>query len=281
MRSHEQGLMMTDTVKSDNATDVFDHSADPHFLAYYEQHSVSAATMDRFRTVRDKSLELLGATQGRRRLAVADIGCGPGTQCQLWAELGHEVFGIDVSEPFIRLAQQRAAEAGLAIRYDVGSATRLPYADSSMDVSLLPELLEHVEDWRTCLDEAVRILKPGGLLYLSTTNALCPKQQEFNLPWYSWYPGFLKRRYERLALTTRPELANFAKYPAVHWFTFAELARYLSQRRMHCRDRFDMIDAKAGGALRRLALGLVRNVRPLRQLGYVFTPYTVVYAIKS
>ncbi len=62
-------------------------------------------------------------------------------------------------------------------------------------------------------------MRPGGVLYLTTTSCLCPSQMEFRLPLYSWYPGFLKRRYERLAKTTRPELANFAIYPAVHWFS--------------------------------------------------------------
>ncbi len=95
---------------------------------------------------------------------------------------------------------------------------------------MLPELLEHVEDWQTCLNEAVRALRPGGALYLSTTNALNPVQDEFELPFYSWYPGFLKRHYERLAVTTRPELVNHAKYPAVHWFTFFGLKPYLRAR---------------------------------------------------
>ena len=84
-----------------------------------------------------------------------------------------------------------------------------------MDVALLPELLEHVANWQDCLNEAARIVKPGGLLYLSTTSWLCPMQQEFNLPLYSWYPGFLKRKYERLAVTTRPEIANHCKYPCL------------------------------------------------------------------
>ena len=76
-----------------------------------------------------------------------------------------------------------------------------------MDVCLLPELLEHVADWQSCLKEAPRVLRSGGLLYLSTTNVLRPRQEEFNLPLYSWYPGPLKRYCERLAMTTRPALA--------------------------------------------------------------------------
>lgn len=64
---------------------------------------------------------------------VVDIGCGAGTQCRIWAERGHNVFGIDVNEPLIELARRRAQEAGLAIRFETGSATQLPLKDESMD----------------------------------------------------------------------------------------------------------------------------------------------------
>ena len=158
-------------------------------------------------------------------LRVADIGCGAGTQSLLWAELGHSVFGLDVNAPLVEVAQRRAAERGLPVDFRVGTATALPLEDSSVDVCLLPELLEHVPDWEACLREAARSLDVGGLLYVSTTNVLCPVQSEFNLPLYSWYPSFVKRRYERLAVTTRPAIANYAKYPAVNWFTFYASAR--------------------------------------------------------
>jgi 2-polyprenyl-6-hydroxyphenyl methylase/3-demethylubiquinone-9 3-methyltransferase len=117
-----------------------------------------------------------------RQLNIADIGCGAGTQARLWAQGGHRVFGLDVNEPLIRLARQRTEEAGLVIRFEVGTATALPWADRTMDVRLLPELLEHVADCQACLNEAARVLRPGGLLYLSTTNVLCPRQDEFNAP---------------------------------------------------------------------------------------------------
>lgn len=262
---------------------VWDHSSDKSFVDYYEQHSLTPETIQRFTSIRDKALNLLASQPGKSasNLQVADIGCGTGTQSQLWAQLGHRAHGLDVNGPLIDIARRRAIDAGLEISFDIGSATELPYPDASMDVVLLPELLEHVADWQRCLDEAIRILKPGGLLYLSTTNWLCPIQQEFNLPAYSWYPGSLKRRYEKLAVTSRPEIANYCRYPAVNWFSFYSLAAYLAKRGFASLDRFDMIETADKGALIRLVLTLIKRLPPLRFIGHVLTPGSTVFAIKE
>jgi len=263
-------------------TSAFDHTSDPNFVHYYQEESLSPQTYQRFKTVRDKMLKLAKTSSlERSKFAVLDIGCGTGSQCHLWAELGHDVTGIDVNAALIDIARSRAAESKLEMRFEVGSATRLPFENETFDVCLLPELLEHVEDWESCLSEACRVLKPSGLLYLSTTNLLCPVQQEFNLPLYSWYPGPLKHRYERLAVTTRPELANYARYPAVHWFTFRQLAKFLKQRGLDCLDRFDMIDVShlAGGA--RVVVTLARWIPLARWFGQVLTPTTILFAVKK
>jgi len=258
-----------------------EHGSDPRFYAYYEKESVSEATVARFRTIKDKLLAL-GARHGIRveSLDVLDIGCGAGTQSRLWADAGHRVRGLDVNAPLIELARQRATEAGLGIEFDTGTATGLPYPDRSMDVCLLPELLEHVADWESCLNEAVRVLRVDGLLFLSTTNFLCPAQQEFNLPLYSWYPRFIKRRCEHLAVTTKPALANYAKYPAVHWFSYYGLAAYLEARGVRCFDRFDMIDTTRLSTVPRAAIAAARAAAPLRFFGHVMTEGTSVFGIK-
>jgi 2-polyprenyl-6-hydroxyphenyl methylase/3-demethylubiquinone-9 3-methyltransferase len=150
-----------------------------------------------------------------------------------------------------------------------------------MDICLLPELLEHVADWRTCLMEASRVLRPKGLLYLSTTNVLCPSQQEFNLPLYSWYPGVLKRYCERLALTSRPEIANHARYPAVNWFSFYGLSRFLAPLGFRCLDRFDLIDLESKSGSARAVVALLQRSRLLRVLAHVATPGTALVGIRS
>lgn len=272
--------MPQDRTETDSSAS-FDHESDPRFYAHYERDSLSPETFARFRTTKDKLLALANrhgiATE---HLDVLDIGCGAGTQCRLWAEAGHRVHGLDVNAPLIDLARRRAAQAGFAIVFEVGTATELPYAENSMDVCLMPELLEHVADWRRCVDEAVRVLRPRGLLFLSTTNYLCPMQQEFTLPLYSWYPGFIKHKFERLAVTTRPELANYAKYPAVHWFSYYQLAAYLAARGMQCFDRFDLIDTSRLSPVSRFAVAAARAAAPLRFIGHTLTEGTMVFGIK-
>ena len=111
-----------------------------------------------------------------------------------------------------------------------GSAENIPLKNKFVDFCIVPELLEHVADWEKCLDEFSRILKPNGILFISTTNKLCPVQNEFNLPFYSWYPDFLKKKYEKLAVTSRPEIVNFAKFPAVNWFTVFQLGERITKK---------------------------------------------------
>jgi ubiquinone/menaquinone biosynthesis C-methylase UbiE len=157
------------------------------FVNYYAKASQTAQAYQRFRSLRASVLRVLERTgSAKRPLEVADIGCGAGTQSLVWAELGHHPHGIDVNERLLELADKRARDAGYVIETRVGSAVKLPWSDASMDVCLVIELLEHVAHWEACLSECQRVLKPGGVLFLTTSNKLCPIQQEFDLPLYSW-----------------------------------------------------------------------------------------------
>lgn len=248
------------------------------FYTYYERQSSGDVALRRFDMIQAALLRVLGQPDAPVR--VADIGCGAGTQSRLWAAKGHQVFGADINEALIGLARRRAAQSGLTIQFSVASATALPWEDASLDLCIAPELLEHVADWESCLAEMVRVLRPGGALFISTSNKLCPRQEEFALPLYSWYPAPLKRRYERLARTTRPELAGYATYPAVNWFTYYGLRRHLAKQGLRCLDRFDMMDLARHGKLAGGLVRLMRKLPPLRWLGHVATPYTVLLGLK-
>lgn len=255
-------------------------NADPRFVDYYAQASTSEPTRRRFESTRRAAMALreqMGLSNAA--LDVVDVGCGAGAQSMLWANGGHRVFGIDISAPLIEVAQQRAEQSAPTARFAVGSATELPMADASVDVVLLSELLEHMSEWSPVVDEALRVLRPGGVLYLSTTNRLCPIQDEFNLPAYSWYPSALKKVCERKAVTTHGHWVQYASYPAVHWFSFYELRDYLDARGFTAQDRFDVMDAGTSG-LRAAVVGAVRKWAPLRFIGQVLTPYTMLVGIR-
>lgn len=255
-------------------------SDDKRFFEYYKTASESPETLERSRGIYDSLVACMQSdgVDTAQPLDVADIGCGAGTQSMLWARAGHRVSGIDINTDLIELARNRAAAAGLPVTFLVGSADALPWDSGKFDVCIVPELLEHVETWERCLDEVCRIVKPGGYLFLTTTNRLCPKQQEFNLPAYSWYPSWLKRKCLELARTTRRDWVEYAQYPAVNWFSPGELARELRRRGYSSFDRFDLIARRNPSGAKSALARLVASSGALRQLAYLATPYTLLVA---
>jgi len=259
-----------------------DHSSHQKFYDYYAEASQSPETLSRFRALRDAILRV-GRTHGLGSglLEVADIGCGAGTQSLVWAELGHKVYGLDINKPLLELADQRAAAQGFQIEFQLGSSTEIPWASESMDICIVLELLEHVANWQACIKECARVVRSGGILVITTTNKLCPLQDEFNLPLYSWYPGKVKRHFEKLAVTTRRDLANYATYPAVNWFTFYSLRDALAPYGFHGMDRFDVMDLEKKQRVVKVAVNLIRAVPMLRLLAHVASQGTLILGIKG
>lgn len=268
--------------ESEPTSQPWEHSSHQAFFEYYRDESTSKQTFERFKSIRRTLLRVLAEDRGEKttELEVADIGCGAGTQCMLWAELGHKVHGLDVNEPLVELARQRTEQMGITARFEVGSATNLPFEDQSMDVCILPELLEHVRDWQRVLDECARILRPQGILYLSTTNKLSPVQYEFRLPLYSWYPGPAKRYVEKLSKTTQPWLAGYATYPAVNWFTPFQLQRELKARGLEPKDNFTVMDPTDFNSIKTVVASAIQRISLLKRLALAALPYSTIFAIK-
>jgi SAM-dependent methyltransferase len=86
---------------------------------------------------------------------VLDVGCGDGTWCRSLATDSRLVVGVDVD------ARHLSPTDG--VRYVVGSAEALGFADASFDAVTLTMVLHHVDAGRA-LGEAVRVLVPGGVL---------------------------------------------------------------------------------------------------------------------
>lgn len=99
---------------------------------------------------------------------ILDIGCGGGFLTHFLAKKGHCVKGIDLSPQSLEIAKQ--LDPTQTIEYKRASAYALPYADASFDVCCAMDLLEHVENPAQVIQEASRVLKPGGLFFFHTFN---------------------------------------------------------------------------------------------------------------
>jgi ubiquinone/menaquinone biosynthesis C-methylase UbiE len=155
------------------------------------------------------------------------VGCGP--KPRTVTELVGMQYEVAAVEPVIGFAQAAQAFVGNRAAIIVGSAERMALPDESQDVVLCESILEHVESPRLALTEVYRLLKPGGLAWISTTNkwrfSWRGRNSEYNVPFFNWFPPVLQEAYVFHHLHNDPSLANYSLRPAVHWFTYAMLCR--------------------------------------------------------
>lgn len=103
-------------------------------------------------------------------LSLVDIGCGGGLIAEPMCRLGAKVLGVDASETNIRVADLHAKAGGLAIDYRATTAEQLAMEGQQFDVVLALEIIEHVADVELFYDSISALVKPNGLLILSTLN---------------------------------------------------------------------------------------------------------------
>lgn len=99
---------------------------------------------------------------------VLDCATGTGYGAALLAKHCGSVDGVDLSDVAIKFARDNYHAKNL--RFQVGSAYQLPFADSTFDVFCSIETIEHVDKPDQLVKEAIRVLKPGGLFIVSTPN---------------------------------------------------------------------------------------------------------------
>lgn len=135
---------------------------------FYEDPAVPVAsgTPRSLRQARMLAAALGPATA--RTATVLDIGCGDGTAAATAAPLlaGHRVIGVDWSQDALKRAHARLPYVVRGELTDGG----LPFADGAADAVLFSEVVEHLVDPDSALDELRRVLAPGGHLMLSTPN---------------------------------------------------------------------------------------------------------------
>ena len=114
----------------------------------------------------ERNLRSLSCLSGLR---ILDIGCGAGLLCEPFTRLGAQVIGIDPSATNIAAARLHADKGHLSIAYRCTTVEEMDVRER-FDIVLAMEVVEHVTDVGVFLKRCTAMLKPGGLMVISTLN---------------------------------------------------------------------------------------------------------------
>lgn len=127
-----------------------EHAADGAYNAHYDRPAVLAT---------------LGSVQGAE---VLDAACGPGLYAQALLDAGARVTGFDASPVMVELARRRVGDRARVDRAVLGEP--LPYADDAFDAAVCALAIHHAGDRCAALTELRRVVRPGGVLVVSTSH---------------------------------------------------------------------------------------------------------------
>ncbi len=96
-----------------------------------------------------------------------EIGCSAGYYSQRLVDRGAQVFGMDLNAELVAKAARHCTKG----RFCSADAGHLPFATASFDAVVMLEVIEHVGEEAPVVEEILRVLKPGGMLFLSTPHA--------------------------------------------------------------------------------------------------------------
>ncbi len=151
--------------------------------------------------------------RGRR---VLDFGSGNGAQTIELVQHGCTITACDIDEHDLTVLRDYCRDRNIgSVTPVVYDGSRLPFPDDHFDVVVSYAVLEHVEDESQALEEIRRVLRPGGDFVISVPNkwwvfethgARLPLLPWNRVPFFSWLPKFIHRRYARARIYRRKDL---------------------------------------------------------------------------
>ena len=168
-----------------NTADFVSQSADQGELAQFGRHArawwdregpfapLHRINPARLGYIRSQAMQRLRLRSGPKPLAsvqALDIGCGGGLVAEPLARMGAETLGIDLVADSIVAARQHARGQSLPLSYRIASAEELADDGRSFDLVTCLEVVEHVRSPGAFLSTVAELVRPGGVLVLSTLN---------------------------------------------------------------------------------------------------------------
>jgi ubiquinone/menaquinone biosynthesis C-methylase UbiE len=130
---------------------------------------------------------------------ILDMACGCGTFIYYGLLNGMDVWGIDPEDWKHQFNRAKCDKYGYPIewksRFIKGVGENLPFPNSYFDFVASYQTLEHVQNVEKCLSEMVRVLKPGGVIFLQAPDYTGTYEGHYRLPWLPLFPKQIARIY--------------------------------------------------------------------------------------
>ncbi|HYD18438.1 MAG TPA: bifunctional 2-polyprenyl-6-hydroxyphenol methylase/3-demethylubiquinol 3-O-methyltransferase UbiG [Patescibacteria group bacterium] len=133
-------------------------------------HQLNPVRLDYIRRMALAHFGLADRVKALQGLSVADIGCGGGLVAEPLYRMGASVTGVDAGAENIKAATAHAAAHGLDITYLATTGEALAAKGKKFDIVTALEIVEHVADVEEFMAGLAKLVKPGGLLVMSTLN---------------------------------------------------------------------------------------------------------------
>lgn len=146
-------------------------------------------------------------TQGRQGLSILNVGAATGRSTEILQPFG-EVRSVEYDEPCYLYCRD-------VLRLDIvqASVTDLPFEDDSFDLVCCLDVIEHVEDDTKGIQELVRVCKPGGTVFLTTSAYMSLWSDHDRLNHH--FRRYLMRELEERFATTKGMAARRTYYNAL------------------------------------------------------------------
>lgn len=131
---------------------------------------------------------------------ILDVGSGYGSFTIAGIQNGYDCHGIEIADFEHQISKERAIDANIDPSvFTHGSALELPYPNETFDIVTFWNVLEHINDHKTAIKEANRVLKPGGKIFIIAPNYFAFRNEaHYLIPWVPLFPRPLARIYLRL-----------------------------------------------------------------------------------
>jgi SAM-dependent methyltransferase/uncharacterized protein YbaR (Trm112 family) len=205
-----------------------------------------------------------------RNRVVLDIGCGAGAVGAMFGHCGAHYIGIDHSRHAAMYSLRHLRAAGGDGFTAQGNAEALPLMDDSIDVVYSNGVLHHTPNFQTAMDEAFRVLKPGGKAIIALYATYSTQFGVLRLL------GVLKGKFSRRSMDSWMGEASEGAWrtqnrlnPWTETFSAAQLRRTVSK--YHVRDFTIRKSGHPIGEIPRLGRHLLRY-RPIRWVDQLLVP---------